>query len=383
MNFIPREKHYVIENEKGFVICVIAFFAGHLFPFIIKNGRLKRANTDQAAYRTISSGKVYARLMAQVRAIFGRNKKVVLEKQEVKDLNADDFTDPSERKRLETMERYRITVRDDGSFIKVSVVDNGETKEEKRSVPKPFLDIDSLIRSQIHIVDSILDKDKGEIATMTNTTAEISAIHKELLEWPDLDSWQKLATKKAMRETGGSLKRVTNRKKKAVRDRLKTMETVRDSLDRPNPSATAAVGALALEESKSRIKDSSGIARYNAKVKTVLEKEKKQIEKNLSSAQTAIQKLLKSYHRIWEGEEAIIKQIDRTIFLLRSVWANPYLQSARYATAMLKEAKEVLLEATNVYLNRKITLKEKEKVVSRLFSLAKADLEAALAVLRE
>lgn len=383
MNFIPREQHYVIKNEMGFVICVIALWGGYFFPFVIKNGRLKRANTDQKAYQAISAGKVYARLMAQVRAIFSRNKNVLPEKQVTADLDSKNFTDQTEKRRLEILARYRVIIRSDGSMIKKRVVDKKEEEKDKSLVDQPIPDINTFIRCQEHIIDSFLDKDKGEIANTTNLAANVAAAHQDLLDWKGLDSWQKMAAKKSLRNSHAGLKRVTNRKKKTVRSRLGTMLAVKDSLGRTNPSSTAAIGALAIEEIGERIKDGSGISSYNVGLKIALLKEQVQIESNLRLARTAIQNLLNSYHKIWEGEESVFDQIDWTVSKLHSVWANPYLRSARYATALLQEAKKVLTEITGVYLDKEKTIKQKEKLVLDLVALAEADLKAALVVLQE
>lgn len=352
MNFILREQHYVIKNDMGFVICVIALYGGYLFPFVIKKGRLKRANTDQAAYKAISSGTVYSQLMRQVRAIFGRNKKIVSDKRQVKVLDIKNFTDPSEIERLKALARYRIAILSDGSLVKKRVVDNKDEADSKNIVDQPIPDIDTFIRCQEHITDSFLDKEKGEIVSTVRQPNSIKSAHKGLLDWGTLDSWQKLAVKRELRGTHTDLKRVTNRTKKAIRHNLERITEVKDNQDRTNPSAAAAIGALTIEQFGERIKGSSGIAGYNARLRFVLLKERAQIESNLRLARTATQSLLDSYYRVWEGEEVIIEHINWIISKLRSVWVNPYLRPARYTTALLKEARKVLTEMPVIYLEK-------------------------------
>lgn len=332
--FVPRENDYVVRDEDGRTIYVIAEYQGKLVPFISNCSKVVRADLwwkGRAEIPILDLRKII------VEAGEILNEKVRNTSEKARQIYASRYG-YQDGLRLSLLENYDISILTDG---KILIKRHIFKQNEAYTKPSIYNDIHSAIRSQEHIIENYLD---GELEIVSQIAEKVRMVHVSLCEWSGQKNWQYEKIEKEIKNAASMLFRARNYFKQEAYYQLREIHDMHDSKNRFNPSSMAARSAKAensLEKRKMEILRFSG---YAIGVKDVLQAERLEIEKNVALTRLRLKALVYSSEKVWQGKTCVFRKIKEADKLLKSAWVNPYFINARKTKKVLDKIQKSLLK---------------------------------------
>jgi len=244
----------------------------------------------------------------------------------------------SEKRRIDDLLACNTEILVNGQLL----VSRAEVVNQEKKVRKQiYQDIDKAIRGQNHIIlgylgDGFILSEKDRLR---NDQITLIKARQLLTTWRDVDPENIIAIQRSLTRAKEDLDKSRNDYKKATRDQLLHLAGFRDKRGQINPGAMATRATAGIDRLTDRQSDIFERAAYAAKQKICFINEKEQMELNLTAALYRFKFMLHSFDLMVNRFGLYQEQIDKIIFLLRSVWLLPYLTDAARAMKLLTKAK--------------------------------------------
>lgn len=240
---------------------------------------------------------------------------------------------------------------------KILIVYNHNGKE----VENTYKDIDGAIRTQDHIMEKYFSNDTEpkkapEIIRLFSNIEAIGKVRATLFDWKNASKTAISDSDDILSQTAKNLKRCRDELKKSAHEQLEKSAGFIDSTGKKNPGAVLARTCAAEDKIEKRTKKIKAIDRHIAKRKTVLQLEKKQMQLNIIEASFKLKMILHSSEAFFQNKEVVNLRLGQVLYLLQSIWLNPYLDP-------VKEAKKDIMEAKSII--SKDNIDEAKKFISR------------------
>ena len=357
--YIPRQPGHVITDLLNKIICVVPVYQGVPIPFVIKNGKLTRADVKKKDKIKVEDKKEYGKIVAQVAAIFARNKRLKSVPENSGHILPSARTNQTERERLRVLSKYKSLILRDG---RIKIFKTELKRGKKTKTPQIFPDIDTAIRSRDHILENYLSGTSCELAINTQIAEMIAGANLTLLSWNEVDDLAIEKMEKNIQIVTRLLNRARNHFKVTAHSQLEKIPGIKDVLGRINPSAMAARSATAGASIEKRGDEIVGKVAYTVALRAVLSREKMEMDNNLLSVKIKIKALLNSSVKIYDNKPMIEQKLNEIMSLLRGLWLNPYRPNASDAYYLVARAKKNLLftslDLTLVCLEGALTILE-------------------------
>jgi len=333
----------VIRNVKKQAVRIV-FNDGHDdYIFIFVDGHIVCSSAKKLDEMT------FKKYRKQFRAIFLENRII---KEAIRGKNT------AENTRLNLLKDFHCYVLAKG---KVLIVYNHDGK----TVENTYKDIDSSIRAQDHIMEKYFSNDTElkkapEIIRLFSNIKAIDKVRITLFDWKNASETAITASDDVLSKTAKNLERCRNELKKSAHAQLEKSAGFIDSTGKKNPGAVLARTCVAENKIQKRTEKIKAIDQYTAKRKTVLQLEKKQMQLNIIEASFKLKMILHSSDAFFQNKEVVNSRLGQVLYLLQSIWLNPYLDP-------VKEARKDILEAKNKISKNKIG--EAKKFISRAINL--------------
>lgn len=326
-----------VRTREGLVIEVPMEWAGKKIVFIKKNKEVFRKDYRDKN-RPIIPREIYGKMVKQAHGVFSQGEK---SKQKPRKRKTPKNTidkkrhDRFARERLDFLKRFRVYVRPSGSLIIMRT-------EDDIDIELPYSDIDAAIRAQGHIINGYIGatgklSEIYRLQTVENTLADSNLL---FLNWLKAKAKEKEDIEKRINKALLDLDFCRNELKIATADQLLEINAMEDILGRKNPGALAARAIAGKTSVKKRQSTIRKIVAFTAARKQTLIFEKKQMELNIISARFKLNTILSSVNTFFENKSAFNKRVNQVLYLLQSVWIDPYFLSVRKATVFIEKAKQ-------------------------------------------
>jgi len=237
-----------------------------------------------------------------------------------------------ENERINSLKKFRCYITPDG---KIKIV--YKSSDKKR--PTTHSSIDNAIRAQNHILENHFGGgETSEIIRIFANMEELKQVREVLFDWCSKEKGEIKRAAQILSRISQNLQRCRDDLKIEAFDQLESAAEFTDSLGRENPGMSLARTLKADEKLEQRIRKTQGIDRFVAQRKAALEIEKRQTQLNIIEAIFKLKIILNSGDNFFKNKKAIDQKLGQVLYLLQSVWANPYFEA-------IKEAKKDIIEA--------------------------------------
>lgn len=337
MNYVPRKDDgsNIIRDENGVVTKVTTEFEGKKISFLFKAGQAIRET-----YKENVPQEHFFAMRRQALAIhLSSLKKIPIRKRSI---HQNRWLE-EERRRLKILEKIWCYVMPDGT-LNITRMDFCPKTGTKKEIEMPYLDIETAIRAQNHILEKYFGRENlekiGELDRLNFYRSVIQEAHTLFLDWQAVTSEDIKRVKTDLTKAQLDLQQCREQIKVTIRELLKKIGKMEDSLGRKNPGALAARSISAKTKNTTREKSIKRIAIFAASRRQTLFLEKKQIELNIAQAIFILNAMLNSSDIFFQNQRAFSRRLNQALYFLQSVWVEPFSTPAKKAHEFLLQAKK-------------------------------------------
>ena len=312
----------VMRNKQKQAEEIVFVYEGEDYTFIFNNkGKI-----------ICTSGKlldevVFKEYQNKLRAIFMKNRET---QKQIHGNNKE------ENSRLDLLKEFRCYVLENGKLLILR-------SEKGKNISMIYKDLDAAIRAQREMVNRYIGENESvEGSEMFRMFSGISIIHEVkniLFDWNSASDEDIKRAQDFMKKTIENLSRCRNDYKVNCLEQIKSSVTIKDSTGKLNPGAVQARTVSAIDNLEKRKKRIPELAKFVAFRKEVLMLEKKQMQLNIIDAAFSLKFILNSNLEFFRNKEVFYTKINQVLYLLQSVWLNPYIDIIVEVKKNLQEAK--------------------------------------------
>lgn len=238
--------------------------------------------------------------------------------------------------------------------------------EGSRLIPHNYNDITRAIRAQQHISENYFNgnSENSEIIRIFSNISEVEKIREALFNWRKQTPNEIKSASDTLVRLGLNLKRCRDALKTEAREKLENSINFTDSIGRENPGASLAKTEAATRRLEKRIKKAQANDARARQRRQLLEIELRQMQLNIIEAVFKLKIILNSRDEFFQNERAVDQKLGQVLYVLQSVWLNPYFEN-------IKEARKDIVEA-------KLKISKKEFNLARKFIAGAAEKLSAI-----